>query len=447
MGTESAVSGSLDASRLLRGGAAAASTLLCSASALAAPVYSVTRLEPFSTSSNGTSYGIPQAVGANGDVVGFAVKYVGSADTGRQPVIWRAGGTVAAGLPKITPGAASGEAHGVNGAGYAIGFADSYVNNAYKGNHQHRWSSNGTAAELLLGLGSDLNGTSTREVNALDGAGNAYGSAIRYVNGVSAGARPVRWDVGRTTPTELATIYDPGNLGGSSVVLAVNSGGVAVGRRSKVSETGFLIGARPVRWSADGSSITELATTTSPLGAQEAAWATAINSAGEAAGYAQVYQGSAPNSGYRAVRWPADGTSVVELEYLSVSTTGHAESEATGIDGSGNVVGFSRIYVGTTSSATRATIWPAGGTAAVDLNTLIDPNSGWVLEWATAVNESGMIVGFGTYDPDGPSGKPRLTNQPFRVEFVPEPSGIFGIAVVATVSFVRRRRRRRRETR
>ena len=36
-----------------------------------------------------------------------------------------------------------------------------------------------------------------------------------------------------------------------------------------------------------------------------------------------------------------------------------------------------------------------GKRARVDLNTLIDPKSGWVLEVATAINNSGQIVGFG----------------------------------------------------
>ncbi len=39
----------------------------------------------------------------------------------------------------------------------------------------------------------------------------------------------------------------------------------------------------------------------------------------------------------------------------------------------------------------------------IDLNTLIDPNSGWVLNFATSINAAGQIVGRGT----DPNGQPR----------------------------------------
>ena len=36
-----------------------------------------------------------------------------------------------------------------------------------------------------------------------------------------------------------------------------------------------------------------------------------------------------------------------------------------------------------------------------DLNSLIDPNSGWVLEDAVAINNSGQIAGYGSLSPQG----------------------------------------------
>ena len=52
----------------------------------------------------------------------------------------------------------------------------------------------------------------------------------------------------------------------------------------------------------------------------------------------------------------------------------------------------------------RAVLWRADG-IAIDLNSLMDPASGWVLNKATAVNDLGWIAGIGTYDPDGAGGQ------------------------------------------
>jgi hypothetical protein len=43
----------------------------------------------------------------------------------------------------------------------------------------------------------------------------------------------------------------------------------------------------------------------------------------------------------------------------------------------------------------RATLW--GGTLPVDLNSPIDPTSGWILRMATGITDDGTIVGIGTY--------------------------------------------------
>ena len=60
------------------------------------------------------------------------------------------------------------------------------------------------------------------------------------------------------------------------------------------------------------------------------------------------------------------------------------------INNAGQVVG--RSYAST--GASRAFLWQ--GDTMVDLNSLIPANSGWVLEVATAINQSGHIVGLGT---------------------------------------------------
>jgi probable HAF family extracellular repeat protein len=70
--------------------------------------------------------------------------------------------------------------------------------------------------------------------------------------------------------------------------------------------------------------------------------------------------------------------------------TGYQESEAFGLDGSGRVVG----YAATASGNAHAILWDNG--TETDLNSLLPANSGWVLQYANAINDAGQIVGEGT---------------------------------------------------
>ena len=67
----------------------------------------------------------------------------------------------------------------------------------------------------------------------------------------------------------------------------------------------------------------------------------------------------------------------------------------------------------------------------VDLNSLIDPHSGWYLSTATAINNSGQITGFGYLNP------PNI--HAFLLTPVPEPP-TFALAALgaATLYLVRR---------
>lgn len=69
---------------------------------------------------------------------------------------------------------------------------------------------------------------------------------------------------------------------------------------------------------------------------------------------------------------------------------------ARAINNDGDIVGD--VEVGNTNN--RASIYRLGrGVGAwTDLNTLIPANSGWVLKFATDINDKGQIVGYGTYN-------------------------------------------------
>lgn len=74
---------------------------------------------------------------------------------------------------------------------------------------------------------------------------------------------------------------------------------------------------------------------------------------------------------------------------------GFVGSEAHGINARGDIVGSSFTDFGV-GQMIRAWVRPAGGPMQ-DLNSLIPPSSGWLLHWASAINDDGLIVGTGTY--------------------------------------------------
>ena len=74
----------------------------------------------------------------------------------------------------------------------------------------------------------------------------------------------------------------------------------------------------------------------------------------------------------------------------SLGTLGGFGSEAFGINSLGQIVGWSS----TTGNASNDAFVYSGG-AMIDLNSLLPANSGWQLEQATAINDSGKIVGYG----------------------------------------------------
>jgi probable HAF family extracellular repeat protein len=94
------------------------------------------------------------------------------------------------------------------------------------------------------------------------------------------------------------------------------------------------------------------------------------------------------------------------------------------------IVGYGDGINGTQDQQ-RAFIYnPGSGT--IGLNALISPSSGWVLEEATAINDSGQIVGFGT--------NPQGNTDAFLLTPLPEPAS--GVLLLAAAGTLLRRRQR-----
>jgi probable HAF family extracellular repeat protein len=118
-------------------------------------------------------------------------------------------------------------------------------------------------------------------------------------------------------------------------------------------------------------------------GVSEGSTGTAINDSGQVAGYTSIPGCSGCSGTASFVYTPATG--VTQFIY---PLPGQDLSLAYGINNSGWVVGTSFF-----PTAFRAFLHTSTG--LLDLNSMIPSNSGWILERATAVNDSGWITGWG----------------------------------------------------
>jgi probable HAF family extracellular repeat protein len=114
---------------------------------------------------------------------------------------------------------------------------------------------------------------------------------------------------------------------------------------------------------------------------------------------------------------------------------GGVRSEAYGINDAGQIVGNS-FNIAWSDFATRAFLFENG--TMYNLNDLIDPNSGWLITDARAINNHGQIAASG-YNPA--VGSCALLLTPFSA--VPEPSSIimFGVGAIGAIGMKLRRSR------
>src|SRR5262249_47707804 len=139
-----------------------------------------------------------------------------------------------------------------------------------------------------------------------------------------------------------------------------------------------------------------------------------INDAGQVAG-------SATTSGTTHATLYTDGAGLRDLGAFPGATY----SMARGINNLSHVVGDGGIP----HTSIHALLYRDG--AMTDLNTLISPQSGWLLISVVDINDSGLIIGTGTFN-----GFPAN----FLLTPVPEPSGLALTAVGAGALCLLRRR-------
>lgn len=297
------------------------------------------------------AYGLNDA----GDVVGVALPTKGGSFSPgvAHAVRWSGAGAARIDLAAL-PGSRSSVAFGINDAGVAVGQTETADHHL----HAVSW-----AGGCPTDLGTLPGGTESQALGV-----NAHGQVVGQATTgrgqvlLGPGAHAVRWDGGH--PTDLGTLPK----GTASWASGINAAGQVVGEA--VLADG---GARAVRW--DRGHITNLGA----LPGAQVSGAEAINDAGQIVGGGGTAAGG---TSYHALLW--DRGAIVDL-----GTLGGQGSLALAINDAGVVVGEADVAGG----AQHAFIWHHGRMA--DLNDLIPPGGGLVLESARAINAAGEIVGIG----------------------------------------------------
>jgi uncharacterized membrane protein len=115
-------------------------------------------------------------------------------------------------------------------------------------------------------------------------------------------------------------------------------------------------------------------------------------------------------SNLQVIPWTVNANGLSAFQYYGINN----QNQVVGTFMSGDYKNWGGI-----SHAFLASLTPGAlGYGGLDLNTLLPPNSGWILTSATGINDAGQIVGFGI-DPSGTYSGYELT--PLANQ-VPEPS-------------------------
>jgi probable HAF family extracellular repeat protein len=190
-----------------------------------------------------------------------------------------------------------------------------------------------------------------------------------------------------TTPGgSSGTMYDLGSLGGSFTIgWDVNASGAVTGGSDVPEDAGahaFLW--KPTTPNGTSGVMHDLGT----LGGTDGE-GSAINDSGLITGWAQTTDDEA----YRAFLWSPTTPGGVSGAMLDLGTLGGINSYGIAINAAGHVVGAAEVPA-EVSNYSHAFLYTTGG-GMVDLNTRIDPLSGWELLDADGVNDFGQITGQG----------------------------------------------------
>jgi probable HAF family extracellular repeat protein len=333
--------------------------------------YTVTDLGTFG-GANATSYAA--AINNQGQVVGWADDSTTSYYS--KAFFWAGNGSPIQNLGTLDGQVASVSiALAINNNGWVVGNSDD--GNA---THGYLWTGSGPMQVLSLGgtfaQANGINSSGTVVGAALTASGSAQG--FIYASGVMIDTGPLI-NIAINDNAQIAAAYpsEPG-----------------------VVEQAYLVSA-----SGQAQNIGSLGgTLTQPQG---------INNSGQMVGFSNTV------AGYKNAFLYSRGV-LTDLGTLDAMDT----SVAYGINNNSAVVGTSYDQ---DASGGRAFLYSSSG-GMEDLNSLIDPNSGWILESANGINDHGQIVGIGICPEGG--------EHAFLLDPTPEPSAGALLATAACALFI-----------
>jgi probable HAF family extracellular repeat protein len=354
---------------------------------------------------SGIKPGHANGINATGITVGDSDAYAANGNwLGTRALRWTSGG----GLSLLNDlGLTSGgygvvRALGINTAGISVGSSTKYVADDYRGVRGVRWEAGTIARTELSVLSVNLAGVGDAEANDINDTGVVVGTSDRWdnTNNTFLGKRAVRW-TNAGVITELGTLGTAANGTANFTAIGINNAGVTVANGTKYNASHAPLGARGVRYLANGTNALELGTLGTAADGTATAVVRGISNAGLTVGWSTDYFGSV-SIGSRAVYWPANSLAATALPTLGVDGNSSTFARANSSNGDGAVVGMSDKYAAGQFQGRVAVLWTTAGTDAVlDLNTLLPANSGWTLSEAVGISNTGFVSGTGYYTPNG----------------------------------------------
>lgn len=318
--------------------------------AAAAELYSLTDLGDLP---GGSDFSEALDLNDDGVVVGSSIRSIGPGafDVARRGFVWENG--VMTDVGDLPGGNDESHALAVNALGQVVGFSD-----ATAGRRPFSWTASGGILDLTTVPDATLL-TEAKDVNDA-------GQVVCTGPGAS-GNHAYLWEIDEPL-VDLGTM--PRNPA-FSVPEAINASGLAVGWGSAGADLQDSI--RGLVWATAGSpqDLGEL------VGGRDRSIAFDVSDTGRIVGRSES------GAGELAVAWngAAPPASLGELP------GGDVYSEAFGVNEAGEIVGVSAD-----ASGNRAVLWDTTG-GPYDLNDRLDASgAGWVIERATAINESGQIA-------------------------------------------------------
>jgi len=271
----------------------------------------------------------------------------------------------------LTLGGTQSFGNGVNASGQVTGESSTTADAA-----THAFLYDGTLHDLLTLGGTNSYGYGINATGQVTGASDTTGDATSHA---------FLWQP--TMPNGASgTMYDLLTLGGTeSDGGAINAGGQVSGSSLTTGDAAYHAFLwKPSTPNGTSGTMYDLLT----LGGTDSFGGT-INANGQVAGFSYTTGDAA----YHAYLWTPTTPNSTSGTMQDLATLGGLNSYSYNVGAGGQVVGASEVAV-EISTYEHAFLYTTGS-GMVDLNTLIDPLSGWELLDASDINEAGQITGQG----------------------------------------------------